>query len=285
MILRDKAIKAAISVFICVLISNYFKLRYPFFVALPAIMPISFSVQETMKAGVNRMLGTIIGAAVGLAMAVLLPGNPLLSAIGIIVIVYLCNFIRWGSTASIAGLVFISIMLGIKGEEPLVYSIERIVNTFMGIMVTLIVNNLLFYVDLIKVAEKKIAVINSIINTYAESILCKNLNPVLPSLDEKLSDIHEHLDISEHEIILRTTSKEKLDKLRNMALLQAEIVQHLKIISKFENDFKISEKNYKKAAKFYNCQCYQNNSLSEKDIVFNYHLDAILELLPKLSQK
>lgn len=284
MILRNKALKAAISVFVCVLIANYFKLKYPFFVVLPAIMPISFSIQETMKAGVNRMLGTVIGALVGLALVLILPSNPTLAAIGIIIIIYLCNFIKWGSSASIAGLVFISIMLGIKGDTPWLYSLDRIFNTFIGIVATLVINNLLFHVDLVKVAEKKASAINCIIVSYIKSVLCKNLNPRLPELDEKLKDIEEHMEISSHEFIFQKVSKEKLQNMKEKVKLQTKILQHIKIIYEFSADYKISEENNKKAIALFNCSCSKSDSLTDKDIVFNYHLESILTLITELNK-
>ncbi|OSA83780.1 hypothetical protein B2H84_01420 [Clostridium botulinum] len=40
------------------LVSNLLKLKFPFFVLLPAVMPISTFFGETIKFGINRIIGS-----------------------------------------------------------------------------------------------------------------------------------------------------------------------------------------------------------------------------------
>jgi uncharacterized membrane protein YgaE (UPF0421/DUF939 family) len=133
-------IKTAIAVFISIVISKLLKMEYPFYAAIAAIISMQSSVEASFKAGRNRMLGTFIGAVVGFICALISPGNALASAIGIVVVIYLCNILKWKESASIGGIVFLAIMLNLKGNSPLLYSINRILDTFLGIMVAILVN-------------------------------------------------------------------------------------------------------------------------------------------------
>lgn len=133
-------IKTAIAVFISIVISKLLKMEYPFYAAIAAIISMQSSVEASFKAGRNRMLGTFIGAVVGFVCALISPGNAFVSAIGIVVVIYLCNLLKWKESAAIGGIVFLAIMLNLKGNSPLLYSINRILDTFLGILVAIVVN-------------------------------------------------------------------------------------------------------------------------------------------------
>jgi uncharacterized membrane protein YgaE (UPF0421/DUF939 family) len=133
-------IKTAIAVIISILISRVFKTEYPFYAAIASIISMQSSVENSFKTGRNRMLGTIVGAAVGFICALISPENPLLIGIGIVCVIYLCNLLNWKESSSIAGIVFCAIMLNLKGNSAVIYSINRIIDTFVGIIVAIAVN-------------------------------------------------------------------------------------------------------------------------------------------------
>lgn len=133
-------IKTAIAVVISVLISKSLKMEYPFYAAIASIISLQNSVENSFKAGRNRMLGTMIGALVGFICASISPENPILVGLGIVCVIYLCNLLNWKESASIAGVVFCAIMLNLKGNSPILYSINRILDTFVGITVAITVN-------------------------------------------------------------------------------------------------------------------------------------------------
>jgi uncharacterized membrane protein YgaE (UPF0421/DUF939 family) len=133
-------IKTAIAVVISILISRELKMEYPFYAAIASIISMQSSVENSFKAGRNRMLGTMVGALIGYLCALISPGNIFLIGIGIVFVIYLCNLFNWKESSSIAGVVFCVIMLNLKGNSPIIYSINRIIDTFVGIIVAIIVN-------------------------------------------------------------------------------------------------------------------------------------------------
>jgi uncharacterized membrane protein YgaE (UPF0421/DUF939 family) len=133
-------IKTGIAVLISIAISRVLKSEYPFFAAVAAIVAMQSSVEGSLKAGKNRMLGTFVGAIVGYVFALIDPGNVILCSVGIMMVIYLCNILNWKDAVSIGGIVFLAIMLNLDGGSPLYYSLNRIQDTFIGIAVALIIN-------------------------------------------------------------------------------------------------------------------------------------------------
>ncbi len=137
-------LKTALAVVVCMGISKLLKLEYPFFVAIAAIISMENSLANSFKAGRNRMAGTIIGAGFGLICALIEPGNTILCGIGIIGVIYCCNLLKWRKPVAFAGVVFMAVMLTVKGKNPFFYSMNRIIDTFIGIVVAVIINYLVF---------------------------------------------------------------------------------------------------------------------------------------------
>lgn len=278
--LKNRAIRAGISVFLCILISKLLNLKYPFFVALPSVMPITSSIEETLKAGRNRMLGTIIGAGVGILLSFILPGSPILGGIGIIIILYLCNFIRWGTSASIAGLVFISIIVGIKGENPLNYSLNRISDTMIGILVTIVVNNVIFHKNLADILYKDFKDIACKLSELTREMICLEGKISLMDVLNEIESVKDQFHIYEEEIKLRKASSIRTTELKNILSMLIDTYEHVNIISTMDESCYLLDANSKKFISLFGDNCKKDYcSDKELNIVFNYHVEHILDKL------
>lgn len=134
-------IKTALAVFLSIVISSLIKLDYPFYAAIASLVCMQSSIEKTYETGKNRMLGTIVGAFLGFIFATLFPTNAIFSAIGIIIIISICNKLEWNDTISMAGIVFLAIMLNIKdNKHALIYSYKRLFETLIGIVIAFLVN-------------------------------------------------------------------------------------------------------------------------------------------------
>lgn len=141
--LQIRDIKTSTAVFLSVLISKAVNLKYPFFTAIAAIFTIE-SVKDTpIVAGRIRLSGSFVGAFVGVALAYIGPNSALLCGLGMMAVIYVCHVLNLDKAISIAGVVFMAIMLGTNIKDPLQYSIGRIINTLIGISIAVIVDYLL----------------------------------------------------------------------------------------------------------------------------------------------
>lgn len=135
-------IKTALAVFLSIIFSNILKLDYPFYAAIASLVCMQSNLEKTYTAGKNRLLGTFIGAVLGFVFASLFPTNALFSALGIVLLIYICNKLDWNDAISMAGIVFLGIMLNIKdNKHALVYSYKRLLETLIGITIAFIVNS------------------------------------------------------------------------------------------------------------------------------------------------
>lgn len=136
--IRD--IKTSTAVFLSVLISNAVNLEYPFFTAIAAIFTME-SVKDTpLNAGRIRILGSIVGALAGIVFVYIQPNNAFLCGIGMMVVITICHIFNLDKAISISGVIFMAIMLGTNIKDPLRYSVSRILNTFVGIGIAVIID-------------------------------------------------------------------------------------------------------------------------------------------------
>lgn len=125
------------------LVSNLAHLEYPFFTAIATIFTIESANETKLAAGRTRMLGSLVGAAAGTLLFYIKPGNPVLCGLGMIIVIHACNILGWKKAIPIAGVIFSAIMLSSNIDNPLKYSMNRLLNTFVGIAVAVVIDYLI----------------------------------------------------------------------------------------------------------------------------------------------
>ncbi|WP_315118534.1 aromatic acid exporter family protein [uncultured Clostridium sp.] len=137
-------IKTSISVVLCVVLFKLLNREYPFFACIAAVVTLQHSVSDSFKAGQNRLIGTVIGATTGLIFSYLPQFNFWIHIVyiglGICMVIYLCNIFDKNDSISIACIVFSAIMTNLKGVPSYVYVVNRTIDTFIGIIISILVN-------------------------------------------------------------------------------------------------------------------------------------------------
>lgn len=143
-------IKTAVSIFIDLIIFELLGFENAFYACIASVVCMQPSVEETVKAGKSRLIGTSIAAVIGLIAFYIADKIPypnayiLLIPIGVIILIQVCNLLKCSSSVSIACIVFISILTSHRLSDNITtYPITRIVETFIGIIVATIVNKFL----------------------------------------------------------------------------------------------------------------------------------------------
>ncbi|MGV8905428.1 MAG: HAD-IIB family hydrolase [Acetobacterium sp.] len=146
-----RIIKTCIAVYICFLI---YMLRgeqgAPFYSAIAAILCMQPYVSNSLKVALNRTIGTFIGGAMGMFVLFIeqsfvlinIPGlQYLLVSLAIIPLIYFTLLIKKPTTAFIACVVFLSIAIAHSTDvNPSLFALDRILDTLIGIFVSLGVN-------------------------------------------------------------------------------------------------------------------------------------------------
>lgn len=137
-------IKTAISVFICIVVLRLFTDNSPFYACIAAVITMQNTMENSIKVGISRMIGTLVGATVGVVLSTIYSNSTILTALGIVLVIYIANFLKKSSSTAIACIVYLAIMVNMKYTTPFYYSLMRVIETFLGIIVAVIVNITVF---------------------------------------------------------------------------------------------------------------------------------------------
>ncbi len=150
-------IKTAIAVFICFCVDmlrggNGIVVN----AAVAAVLCMQTSVSDSKEAGWNRVIGTFIGGITGAVFisveSLFLPidwlfAHYILVALGIIPVIYITVYFRRTATASLSCVIYLIITVARDADmNPIIYSANRILDTIIGIAVSLLVNAVGFYI-------------------------------------------------------------------------------------------------------------------------------------------
>ena len=140
-------IKTALSVFLCILVFELTGRSNPLIACSAAIICMKETVYYSYKKGADRLIGTLLGGIVGLAFLLIknsllpvLATQSVIAGLGVFVVIYLCNLLNKSDTAVISSIVFLAIVVGASDTSPFLYALNRVIDTFVGIIIALVVN-------------------------------------------------------------------------------------------------------------------------------------------------
>lgn len=141
-------IKTALAVCICMLIFQLINRENPFFACIAAVFCMKDTVASSVSMGKNRIIGTIIGGILGIIVIYisdLVPFlykiTPIVTGLGIVIVIYICTLIKRNGSVIISCIVFIGIMINYSSQvDSYLYAINRSFDTFIGIIVAILIN-------------------------------------------------------------------------------------------------------------------------------------------------
>lgn len=116
--------------------------------ALAATICMKSSLQNTLRTGIDRTIGTVFGSVMGVLFLLIVGFIPdavfvLLITAGVVVIIYLCNVLKLQASVPISIVVYLIILIDHKDISPVVYGLTRLAETVFGIFVAYLVNRFL----------------------------------------------------------------------------------------------------------------------------------------------
>ena len=139
-----RIVKTGIAVTVCVAVTHVFHLHEPFIAVVATVMSMGKSIDMSVKSGRNKMIGAVIGSALGCAFASISPANAGLCGIGIILTLYLCHLLRLNGAATLSSFSFAAVMFGTAGMEPWRFASTSVIDCLIGVAVAIVVNLILF---------------------------------------------------------------------------------------------------------------------------------------------
>lgn len=276
-----RTIKTGISVFLCAWIGA-FLVDNILNVAIACMLSIQDTVKDSLKAGLTRIKGTILGGIIGFILVSIAPGYPLVCGLGVILTIYICNLLDLNEGISIACITFLSIHLGTISTNPINYSIDRVIDTSVGVVIGLTVNLILARPDYFKITTLNLIRVHSQIEKYIEfKALKKCGNFKFNILDKSLQDLENSYEKLIYEIHLREDNSFAV--FEESISYYKEIYSHIQSIEFLEKKQYFSSETYNYLKLFYNEDDIKYEVSDNKSQVFNFHFMKIIELLDKIN--
>lgn len=269
-----RTIKTGIAVMFCVIAGWYF-VRSPFYSATACIISMQDTVKGSMKAGVNRIKGTILGGIIGYLIVLIQPHNPILCGVGVMLIIYLCNVFAINKSIVVACVTFLSIHLGHMDCGPAEYSFFRVLDTSIGVIIGIFINYILARPDYLDSTINELKEIEKIALEFIEvKIVNKeefNINKFekeIKKAEGVYSKLVDELNYSKNNI--------NVEKLENTIVICREIYFHMQSIELLEKKLYLNRSNYEKIKKLRKLKSIDWELDEHKSPVFNYHLAKII---------
>lgn len=138
-----RIVKTGIAVTVCVAVSYALKLNQPFFAVVATVMSMGRSIDISFRSGKNKVVGVVIGIAVGYGFASISPANAGLCGVGIIATLYICQLLHLKGAATLSCFLFASMMFLHSFGTHMVtwrFAAASAVDSFVGIAIALVVN-------------------------------------------------------------------------------------------------------------------------------------------------
>jgi uncharacterized membrane protein YgaE (UPF0421/DUF939 family) len=276
-----RILKTALAVTLCVAISQLLHLEYPFYAAIAAIISMESSLTTSLVAGRNRILGTLVGAFVGLAFATIQPNNAVLCGLGIVLIIAILNYLNWNSSISIAGIVFMAIMVNLNGRSPLLYGTNRIIDTVIGITVALAVNYLVFPRRIDVELEQRYRWLQEQTLQLVEKTLSAG-QPCDPlELEKNIAELTRQIHLHAADLKIRPRHRLELEGLQKDLERFKKICTHLAVLTEIEPEYVFTPENVARLSQHFPALALRpEQENADANPIYNYHVQRILELLP-----
>lgn len=133
------AVRAATSAALAVWLAQLLRLQYPIYALIGAVIVIDLNPGRTRELALQRIAGTILGAAIGVVLCVSVATNAATIGLGIFAGMCLCHPLRLRGAEKVTGYVCGIVMLDHAGA-PLVYAGHRLLETLLGVGVAIAVS-------------------------------------------------------------------------------------------------------------------------------------------------
>lgn len=276
-----RTLKTGLAVTLCCILTR-FMVDNMFYCATACVVTMQDTIKTSYKMGFQRVFGTLIGGIVGFLLVLISPANPFLCGLGIMIVIKCCDHFKLSSLV-VSSVTFFSLYLGYIDSAPLVYSIQRVLDTSVGVIMGLIINYSVARPNYYDNTMKEFIRIKALFKDHVKSIILNVKDFQIDKIESKIkkseaiySKLIDELNYSHVDFNLELIDK-SLDLCR-------QIYFHIKSIELLEKELYISKENYKKVKKIYKDEQVNLKISNSESPVFNFHLNKIIEKMNNLDE-
>lgn len=283
-----RTLKTTVAVIIAMLITDALgttesKLIFAMLGAMAAVQP---TFKESVESCLSQIIGVIFGAICGiLLIAIKLP--PLLAtAIGIILVITLYNTLQIRYSPSLP--CFIVVMLCVTPDtHPILYAAGRIWDTAIGLAIGMAINMLVFPYDNSRKIHESVELLDKTLLSFLEDMF--DGDEVLPDMQimqKNIDTLENQLNIfSNQKLLLRMRQQhQELEKFRICEQKARSLIAQMDVLCSMERPGRLNDENRRRLTA--NGALIRDerplDSVTERDVVTNYHVSQILTLRREL---
>lgn len=280
-IIGMRTLKTGIAVILTCILTG-FVVDNMFYAATACVVTMQDTIKTSFKMGSQRVLGTLIGGVVGFLLFLVMPKNPFLCGIGIMVVIKLCDIFKLSSLV-VSSVTFFSLYLGYINSEPLTYSFQRILDTSIGVIMGLIINYIMarpnYYNntmnEFIKIKELFKENVRHIV-VHKEGLDSNLIETKIKNSEAIYSKFIDEISYSKVDCNMDIIDK-SLDLCR-------QIYFHIKSIELLEEELFLTKENHKQLKSLYKNEEKFIQINDNESPIFNFHLKKILEKMKDLDE-
>lgn len=270
-----RTIKTGIAVSVCTLLAKYL-VHNPMYAGVGCVVSVQDTVKGSLKLGFERIKGTMLGGLIGFLCVLIKPGDPILAGLGIMATIYGCTTLNIKSGIVVSSVTFLLVHLGIIDSTPAYYSISRVIDTSVGVIIGIAINYILARPDYCEITDKSLTNAKKVVIECVKSRMIDNesfnrekLRKKITKLENIYSKLLDEAKYSKGDVNIESVKFE--------ILLYKEINHHMKSIELLDKELCLNEENYLKLKEMYKINNLNWKIDNKKSPVFNYHLSKILE--------
>lgn len=276
-------IKTGIGVMICALIGKMNVIDSTFYAAIACVVSMQTTVKSSLTVGLNRLKGTFIGGLIGFLFVLIHPGDPIISCLGIITTIYICNILKINKSITIACVVYCAINLNIGDANPIVYSLSRILDTSIGVIVGVAVNYFIYRPNYLESIYKEIRIIEETSIKLLKSEIEKGEHADISSLKNEITRLEglyknflEELEYSSEDV----ENKEITNTIKRCK----QIYLHLQVLEQMKDKCYLNKENYIKSKSIYDTLPKGIEIKDNTSTVYNYHISSIIDRINEIHE-
>lgn len=285
-----RTVKTAIAVILSMLIAQLFGATESemIFAMLGAMAAVEPTFTDSVESSLTQIVGVIFGAAIGLLMQLIDIPALVACGIGIVVVITVYNALRLRFSPGLPCLIVVMLCIGAE-ERPVMYALERICNTAIGLFIGMAINMLVMPYDNSRQIRRTARSLDKELRTFLENTF--DGDDILPDAEiatKMIADMDKQLTVfSKQKLLWRLRrQQEELSRFRIFENKAHTLVAQMKVLSQMEKPGRLSDEN-RDLLESLGANIKDTRTIdveTPEDIVTNYHVSQILRLRSELME-
>jgi len=283
-----RTIKTVVAVIVSMVIVDAYgattsKLIFAMLGAMAAVQP---TFRESLESCMTQIVGVLFGGLAGVLLVALPVPYLVSTGIGIVLVITFYNVLHIRFSPSLP--CFIVVMLCTTPDiQPISYALGRIWDSAIGLGVGMLINTLIFPYDNSRRIRSTVESLDRELILFLEEMFDgDNVLPDAENMMRTIDDMEQQLKIFENQKLVLHLRKqhEELEMFRVCEGKARELVAQMEVLSRLERPGRLSGENRKRLLSF-GAKIGDHrplDSVTERDIVTNYHVGQILTLRHEL---